>query len=182
MRITDQCRRVFRQRDGYDAHSSGMRPIISSLFAVSMVKLLFKDNYLRLPGYSFRSMVLVLISSTCLTGLFASNALADEQRATPALLVTPSSLPYLPSNLVSKTKPTTDNAPDGLAIFRIDDSRWFDVTIDLGEEPQTAQEVEEERNKDTQLRKAGRSGSSRIFPDTDEIIDGIRLRFHYLFD
>lgn len=70
----------------------------------------------------------------------------------------------------------------GVPIFRVDDTRWFDVTIDLPDHPETAREVEEQRNRDAQMRKSGRPETSTILPDTNEITEGIRLRFHYRFD
>ena len=70
----------------------------------------------------------------------------------------------------------------GVPIFKIDDMRWFDITIDLPDHPETAQEIEEQRNRDSQLRKSGRPDNSAVFPDTNEITEGIRLRFHYRFD
>ena len=70
----------------------------------------------------------------------------------------------------------------GVPIFKIDDMRWFDITIDLPDHPESAQEVEEQRNRDSQSRKSGRPAGSPIFPDTNEITEGIRFRFHYRFD
>ena len=75
-----------------------------------------------------------------------------------------------------------DQQDYGIPVFRIDESRWFDITIDLPNHPETAQEVEEQRNRDAQLRKSGRPETSTFFPDTHEITEGIRLRFHYRFD
>ena len=69
----------------------------------------------------------------------------------------------------------------GILVLRIDDFRWFDITIDLPLHPKTAEEVEEQRNRNVQLRKSGRLGFSTFFPNTWEITEGIRLRFHYLF-
>ena len=69
----------------------------------------------------------------------------------------------------------------GIPVFRIDDSRWFDITIDLPGHPETAQEVEEQRNRDAQLRKSGRPDPPAFFPGANEITEGIRLRFHYWF-
>ncbi|UYM18012.1 hypothetical protein [Endozoicomonas euniceicola] len=69
----------------------------------------------------------------------------------------------------------------GILVFRIDEYRWFDITIDLPGHPKTAQEVEEQRNRDVHLRKSGRPDPPAFFPGANEITEGIRLRFHYRF-
>lgn len=75
-----------------------------------------------------------------------------------------------------------DDRSYGLPLYRIDRWKWFDLTIDMPDHPETAGEVAEQRNRDTQLQRFGRSNDNNLFPDTDELTDGLRLRFHYLFD
>ena len=69
-----------------------------------------------------------------------------------------------------------------MPILKIDETRWFDIIIDLPDHPETAREIEEQRNRDVQIRKSGRPETSTVFPDSSEITEGIRLRFHYRFD
>ena len=79
---------------------------------------------------------------------------------------------------------TDDNVEQdyGVPIFRIDEFIWFDITIDLPAHPETAEEVEERRNRNVQSRKSGKPETPVFFPDFNEITEGIRLRFHYLFN
>ena len=79
---------------------------------------------------------------------------------------------------------TDDNAEQdyGVPILRIDESRWFDIIIDLPDHPETAQEVEEQRNRNAQSRKLGKPETPIFFPDVNDITEGLRLRFHYRFN
>lgn len=75
---------------------------------------------------------------------------------------------------------STERESYGLPIFRIDEKRWFDVTIDLPDQPENASEVEEMRNREVQQGKDQKQND--IFPDPNDMMRDIRFRFHYRFD
>ena len=107
------------------------------------------------------------------TGLYREVACAD-----PAS--TPSGYGSAPYHIEKTTNGGDDQVANGLPIFRIDKNRWFDVTIDPPDQPQTAHEIEESRNRDNQHGKD--KNNSEVLPDPEDMIRDIRIRFHYRFN
>ncbi|AMO54655.1 hypothetical protein EZMO1_0403 [Endozoicomonas montiporae CL-33] len=143
--------------------------ILASLSLVSIVYLKFSGSY----RFSLQKVIKSLFCCLFVWGGFAGGISADTI--------------YHPTGQTPSDQPDHDDSVEGqqdygIPLFRIDESRWFDITIDLPDHPETAQEVAEQRNRDAQLRKLGRPETSTVFPDAHEITEGIRLRFHYRFD
>ena len=136
-----------------------------------MISTVYRDYYCK-HCLSLRKVI-----RSCLCCLFISGGMVGSALADPVYHL----CGHVPSYQSGQNDCTVEKHKYGIPVFRIDQSCWFDITIDLPGHPKTAQEIEEQRNHDVLLRRSGRPDPPDFFPGANDITEGLRLRFHYSF-